>query len=33
MAVSFAVRELSCRVNWFLDVSLEMEMQHLRNGL
>jgi hypothetical protein len=33
MAVSSAVTELSCRENWFLDVSLEMKGQYLRDGL
>jgi hypothetical protein len=33
MAVSFVVMELSCRENWFLDMSLEMEMWLLSYGL
>jgi hypothetical protein len=33
MAVSSVVTKLSCRENWFLDVSLEMEMWLLRDGL
>jgi hypothetical protein len=31
--VSSVVTELSCRENWLLDVSLEMEMRFLRDGL
>jgi hypothetical protein len=31
--VASVVTELSCRENWFLDVSLEMEMWLLRDGL
>jgi hypothetical protein len=33
MTVSFVVMELSYRENWFLDVSLEMKMQLLRDEL
>jgi hypothetical protein len=32
-AVSSVVTEHICRENWFLDVSLVMEMRLLRNGL
>jgi hypothetical protein len=33
MVVSSVVTELRSRENWFFDVSLEMEMRLLRDGL